>query len=201
MATISYRSGPEWEQRFGRHRLVHAATPDFCPDFLIESYLEHQGDRWCDTYDANSYLYISKAMDLFDLSETKLLEASTRRYSSSLPKSLKVNNHNAELVYGRRVFPTAYISSPVTERQDLVSGLQRINHHPTLVLGVTSDILFPIWQQREIAQVLKESGNDYVTYYELDALYGHDTFLIDVVSVGAAVKGHLENTSVYGHVN
>ena len=39
----------------------------------------------------------------------------------------------------------------------------------------------------------RESGNDHVTYYELDALYGHDTFLIDVNTVGAAVKGHLEH--------
>ncbi len=32
-------------------------------------------------------------------------------------------------------------------------------------------------------------------YYELDALFGHDTFLLDVAGVGAAVKGHLEQVS------
>jgi hypothetical protein len=31
-----------------------------------------------------------------------------------------------------------------------------------------------------------------VTYYELDALYGHDTFLLDVNAIGSAVKGHIE---------
>lgn len=65
---------------------------------------------------------------------------------------------------------------------------------PTLVMGAKSDILFPIWQQRQIAETLRLIGNKYVVYYELDTLYGHDTFLIDVTTVGAAVKGHLEHS-------
>lgn len=56
-----------------------------------------------------------------------------------------------------------------------------------------SDILMPSWQQKELAQLLREGGNDSVSYYELDALYGHDTFLLDVMNVGAAIKGHLEH--------
>lgn len=64
---------------------------------------------------------------------------------------------------------------------------------PTLVLGVQSDILFPVWQQKEIADVIKASGNKRVTYFELDAYFGHDTFLIDTLSVGGALKGFLEN--------
>lgn len=63
---------------------------------------------------------------------------------------------------------------------------------PTLVMGCKSDVLFPIWQQRQIAETLRSIGNQYVVYYELDTLYGHDTFLIDVNTVGAAVKGHME---------
>ena len=47
-------------------------------------------------------------------------------------------------------------------------------------------------QQKEIASSLVKAGNTSVTYYELDALFGHDTFLIDVVNVGSAIKGHLE---------
>jgi homoserine O-acetyltransferase len=73
----------------------------------------------------------------------------------------------------------------------LEDGMARITC-PTLVIGVQSDILFPITQQKEIVSLLKGTGNQRVTYYELDALYGHDTFLIDVVGVGDAVKGHLE---------
>lgn len=84
---------------------------------------------------------------------------------------------------------TTLSSDPAT--QDLVEGMKGINM-PTLVLGVQSDILFPVWQQKEIAECLRSSGNNRVTYYELDAMFGHDTFLIDRVSVGGAIKGHLE---------
>lgn len=84
---------------------------------------------------------------------------------------------------------TTLSTDPAT--QDLVEGMKGINM-PTLVLGVQSDILFPVWQQKEIAECLRASGNDRVTYYELDAMFGHDTFLIDRVSVGGAIKGHLE---------
>lgn len=62
---------------------------------------------------------------------------------------------------------------------------------PTLILGVQSDALFPCWQQQEVAEILQGHGR-MVTYYELRAKYGHDTFLIDIQTVGAAVKGHLE---------
>ncbi|KAJ2801503.1 Serine O-succinyltransferase, partial [Coemansia guatemalensis] len=77
---------------------------------------------------------------------------------------------------------------------DLVAGVSDVMQ-PALVLGVQSDILFPVKQQKEIADILRRAGNTKVTYYELDALYGHDTFLIDFVTVGAAIKGHLENSS------
>lgn len=148
VATITYRSGPEWEQRFGRKRIDDPpeVSPNLCPEFEIESYLDYQGDSFCYKYDPNSLLYISKAMDLFDLGEG---------FSS------------------------------------LVEGVARVQC-PTLVLGVQSDVLFPVTQQREIERLLKEAQNHKVTYYELPSIYGHDTFLLDVVAVGAAVKGHIE---------
>jgi homoserine O-acetyltransferase len=50
IATITYRSGPEWDQRFGRKLRElkdgqgppHSRSPTLCPDFLIETYLDHQ---------------------------------------------------------------------------------------------------------------------------------------------------------------
>lgn len=59
------------------------------------------------------------------------------------------------------------------------------------MIGVQSDILFPIEQQREVAELLKGSGNTTVTSYELNAKYGHDTFLIDVNAITGALRGHL----------
>ncbi|CAI8039165.1 Serine O-succinyltransferase [Geodia barretti] len=75
----------------------------------------------------------------------------------------------------------------------LEEGVQRVIC-PILVLGVTSDVLFPVQQQRDMSEVLQKSGNRNTTYYELTSIYGHDTFLLDVMNVGTAVKGHLEST-------
>jgi len=58
-------------------------------------------------------------------------------------------------------------------------------------VGITTDMLFPVWQQREMAEALEKRGN-LVTYVELDAPYGHDTFLIDRERVGSALRAHLE---------
>ncbi len=143
IGTITYRSGPEWEERFGRAR-AEAGTPHLGPDFEVESYLDHQGEKFCDQYDPNSYLVVSKAMDLFDLGE-------------GMP------SHEA--------------------------GVARIQA-PSLVIGVVSDILFPSWQQRELASLLAGAGT-HVVHVELDAAYGHDTFLIEVDRVGGAIREHL----------
>ena len=74
---------------------------------------------------------------------------------------------------------------------ELAAGLQRLRDIPTLVLGVQSDVLFPVEQQRELADALKLAGNGQVTYYELGGVWGHDTFLLDVQNVGAAIRGFL----------
>merc|ERR1719171_515937 len=74
----------------------------------------------------------------------------------------------------------------------LRAGLRGAKNIPSLVIGVQTDVLFPCWQQKEIADTLKDLGNPHVSYYELDALFGHDTFLLDVKTISAAVKGHLE---------
>jgi homoserine O-acetyltransferase len=144
IGTISYRSGPEWLERFGRDR-TSDGPPRLDEDFQVESYLAHQGDKFCLQYDPNSYLYISKAMDLFDLST-----------------------------------PTDAGEPPLAHV-----------YAPTLVIGVVSDILFPVWQQRELASLL-DAGGCPTTYLELDAPYGHDTFLIERRAVGDALKKHLE---------
>ncbi|CAO3655450.1 unnamed protein product [Mucor fragilis] len=225
IATISYRSGPEWELRFGRKRANENQSPALCPDFLIETYLDHQGERFCLQYDPNSLLYISKAMDMFDMSRSEVEKLQGQR-EHNLPKVEEILKRRQQLerpeeedarimaeacrsVIGtqsalegkeeeeeqvskkpagkKRL--TTLSSDPAT--QDLVEGMKGINM-PTLVLGVQSDILFPVWQQKEIAECLRAAGNNRVTYYELDAMFGHDTFLIDRVSVGGAIKGHLE---------
>jgi len=151
MGTLTYRSGPEWMERFGRQRPIDE-VPRLHEDFQVERYLAYQGDKFCLQYDPNSYLYISKAMDLFDIADKE--------------NSSGASPQGAELTH------LASIAAPA------------------LVIGVKSDILFPVWQQRELAHLLEDSGNP-VTYVELDSPYGHDTFLIEVDRVGDALRTHL----------
>jgi homoserine O-acetyltransferase len=151
MGTLTYRSGPEWMERFGRKR-VKDELPRLDEDFQVESYLAYQGDKFCLQYDPNSYLYISKAMDLFDMIEGD---------GDGEPK----------------------------RDGELEPRLGSIRC-PSLVIGVTSDILFPVWQQRELAELLEVGPGD-ATYLEIDAPFGHDTFLIEKATIGGAISQHL----------
>lgn len=60
IATMTYRSGPEWDDRFGRKRINEDADPSLCPFFMIENYLDYQGESFCMKLDPNTLLYISK---------------------------------------------------------------------------------------------------------------------------------------------
>ena len=60
IATLTYRSGPEWLIRFGRKKLDENEKISLCPTFEIENYLNYQGDSFSTRYDPNSLLYLSK---------------------------------------------------------------------------------------------------------------------------------------------
>lgn len=68
MAHITYLSEESMRQKFGR-RIQDREEPrfDLGVDFQVESYLQHQGKVFLDRFDANSYLYLTRVMDYFDL--------------------------------------------------------------------------------------------------------------------------------------
>ncbi|KAG8889626.1 hypothetical protein FRB98_003429 [Tulasnella sp. 332] len=181
IATITYRSGPEWEQRFSRNHVASSESmfaidhtkkgvriPVFCPDFLIETYLDHQGESFCLKYDANSLIYVSKAMDLFDMTAPALESIGLPVRTPPSPPASSPS---------RSAPRTSSLSPPPTYLNALAQGLTPLRNIPTLVLGVQSDFLFPVDQQRELADALRMAGNDGVRYYELGGVWGHDTFL------------------------
>lgn len=133
LGMISYRSAAEWRDRFGRKRLNARPEKPFDREFEIEAYLEASADRFVGSFDPNSYLYLSRAMDWFDLSD-----------------------------HGGAV--------------DIALGNMKARR--ALVIGVTTDILFPIEQQREIAEGLRNAGT-VVDYFALPSIQGHDAFLVD----------------------
>ena len=136
LGMMTYRSPREWEQRFGRERISLEMHSDemFFGDFAVESYLENHANRFTGQFDANCYLYLSRASDLFDLAE-----------------------HGGSVA----------------------AGISRLSLERAMVIGVTTDLLFPIRQQRELAEGLRAAVAD-VEFVELDCIKGHDSFLVEM---------------------
>jgi len=149
LGTITYRSADEWDQRFGRRRVAETAgiAGDFRPQFEVEAYLEHQAQRFSDLFDANAYLYLSRAMDQFDLAD-----------------------------HGDGSLAAAFAKFRVRR---------------ALVLGVDTDMLFPIEQQREIADHLRAAGRARVEFHAFPSLQGHDAFLVDLARFEPALGDFL----------
>ena len=70
-AHITYLSEAALQRKFGRELQRDGLSWGFDADFQVESYLRHQGARFVERFDANSYLYITRAMDYFDLAAAK----------------------------------------------------------------------------------------------------------------------------------
>jgi len=131
MAHITYLSDAGMEAKFGRKRRTEKAGKEhFDVEFEVESYLRYQGQRFVGRFDANTYLYLTKALDRFDLHG---------------PVSL----------------------------DDTLSTVTA----PGLVVGFTSDWLYPPQGNREVAEALLRLGKD-ATYAELSMDFGHDSFLV-----------------------
>jgi homoserine O-acetyltransferase len=69
LGTITYRSAAEWQQRFGREpiRADMTRADPFASEFAVQGYLESLAQKFVSAFDANCYLYISRAMDRFEL--------------------------------------------------------------------------------------------------------------------------------------
>jgi homoserine O-acetyltransferase len=165
--------------------------PALCPDFLIETYLDHQvrysllpslvltdnrhfkGEQFCLKYDANSLIYISKAMDLFDMSYPALEALQIKPLPG--PSQITSSTEQVRKTSHSKSYPPP--ANPPSHLPDLAAGMAPLKDIPILVLGVQSDILFTVEQQREIADALRMAGNENVSYYELGGVWGHDTFL------------------------
>ena len=149
LGVITYRSAMEWNGRFARIRLDAEQRDDDVPfgfEFQVESYLEGHAQRFVRTFDPNSYLYLSRASDWFDISE-----------------------------YGEG---------------SIQAGLKRIRVEQALVIGVSTDILFPLQQQEQIAEGLRAAGAA-VEFVALDSPQGHDAFLVDIENYSRAIGGFL----------
>jgi homoserine O-acetyltransferase len=136
LGMLTYRSAAELEQRFGRELIPEERQTgaSFGLDFEVESYLEAHANKFIGTFDASCYLYLSRAMDLFDVAD-----------------------HGGSVEY----------------------GLARVGARRVMVMGVETDLLFPIGHQKKIADGLSD-GNREVQFFNLPSIQGHDAFLVDM---------------------
>ncbi|CAN5627705.1 homoserine O-acetyltransferase [soil metagenome] len=141
VSQVTFRSDDVFTDRFGRE-VVEPLSGGFSlwQRFQVERYLEYHGDKLVRRFDANSYLLLTKAMDLHDL--------------------------------GRG-------------RGGVDAAVRRIGG-PALVMGVSSDTLYPPYQQRALCELLVTNGVD-ATYREIESPHGHDGFLLEQHQVGPAV--------------
>ena len=78
IATLTYRSGPEWLERFGLRRFNDKVQ--LAPTFEIESYLQYQGLTFAKKYDPNSLLYISRVSESMHIEITELFGYTSRQW-------------------------------------------------------------------------------------------------------------------------
>jgi homoserine O-acetyltransferase len=147
LGMMTYRSAAEWRQRFSRQLIPPEArrSEPFAPEFAIQGYLEAHAQKFVRAFDPSCYIYISRAMDRFDLA------AHGGSHAQVLAKA----------------------------------GLES-----ALVIGVESDMLFSIDEQRALAEALRAAGVA-TRFAPLDCLEGHDSFLIDFERFGREIGGFL----------
>jgi homoserine O-acetyltransferase len=149
IAQVTFRSDNVFTERFGRTpTATHDGTDhrfELWNEFEVERYLRYHGDKLAYRFDANSYLLISKSMDLHDVARG---------------------------------------------RGNLAAAMARAAM-PSLTIGVTSDMLYPIYQQRQITEILASEGLD-ATFVEIDSPHGHDAFLIETDQVGEPIARFLD---------
>ena len=150
VAHITYLSESALQRKFGRRLQDRSEVAyGFDADFRVESYLRHQGITFVERFDANSYLYITRAMDYFDLTE----------------------EHSNVLA---RAFP----ETPVR----------------FCVISFTSDWLFPTSESRALVHALNAVAAN-VSFVEIEADGGHDSFLLDVPELHATLTGFLNGAA------
>ncbi|MCJ7681648.1 MAG: homoserine O-acetyltransferase [Candidatus Aminicenantes bacterium] len=89
---LSYLSEGAMQRKFGRRLMENNAFKfDFSVDFQVENYLHMQGKKFVERFDANSYLYITKASDYFDLGDQKGEGSLVRAFSRTNAKFLVIS--------------------------------------------------------------------------------------------------------------
>ena len=177
IAHITYLSAEGMAGKFGRRQRANDATERFHTAFEVEKYLEHQGTKFVQRFDANAYLFITQAMDGFDLA---------RSYGTSSDPSA------AELA----ALPddterSAALENAAKSRLQEAFSRSRCRF---LVVALSSDWLFPSSESWQVAEVLLQLGKP-VSFCELTSPHGHDGFLLEADQLDQVLTSFLSHES------
>ena len=113
LGLMSYRASQEWRDRFDRARISPERRGGklFEMEFEIESYLEYNANKFVNNFDANSYLYLSRSMDLFDVAD----------HGGSVNAGLALIDARKILIMGVK----GDILFPIEQQRELYEGLRK----------------------------------------------------------------------------
>jgi homoserine O-acetyltransferase len=163
-AMMTYRSYASINRRFSRKdRLLPDANHDPTCQYAVQSYLNYQGAKFVSRFDANCYLAIMDKLDSHDL----IRRPSNRNVCAAT--SSDENDDNTEHSSRR---DSATTSSP-TDTAEAICIRQ-----PALIIGITSDTLYPPIEQRNMAESIPKAE-----LHILDSEEGHDAFLLEPIRI------------------
>ena len=178
---ITYLTEDAMKAKFGRDLKAGKFTYGYDVEFQVESYLRYQGERFSENFDANTYLLMTKALDYFDPTRGRVKRATT-------PTAAPINTTIAEADLADLNSADAY-QQHEHEHNDLKVAFAHTQCQ-YLVVSFTTDWRFAPERSQEIVNALMATGKP-VSYINVDAPHGHDSFLFDIPRYMDAVKGFL----------
>ena len=193
---ITYLTDDAMKAKFGRDLKSGKFMYGYDVEFQVESYLRYQGERFSENFDANTYLLMTKALDYFDPtrdypSAAALSTKSAEALENSLAESVKADSTENELE--KTLNNSADIDNIDIANAKELSALKAAFAHTQcqyLVVSFTTDWRFAPERSQEIVDALMATGKP-VSYINVDAPHGHDSFLFDIPRYMGAVKGFL----------
>ena len=193
---ITYLTDDAMKAKFGRDLKSGKFMYGYDVEFQVESYLRYQGERFSENFDANTYLLMTKALDYFDPtrdypSSAELSTKSPEALETSLAESVKADSTENELE--KTLNNSADIDHINIANAKELSALKAAFAHTQcqyLVVSFTTDWRFAPERSQEIIDALMATGKP-VSYINVDAPHGHDSFLFDIPRYMGAVKGFL----------
>ena len=194
-AHITYLSEEALTAKFGRNlQDREAKTFGFEADFQVESYLRYQGERFSKNFDANTYLLMTKALDYFDPTRGYQAQIEQQALSDNETKQQSIDQVIADAE--QEVKEAAVVEGSI-ELNDLKTAFAHAQCQ-YLIVSFTTDWRFAPERSQEIVDALMATGKP-VSYTNIDAPHGHDSFLFDIPRYMGAIKGFLTAPFISDH--